>query len=91
MTSKTRSSPSILIESPLRLAGEASVSLSLTWLSQWSFQQEDAHRFNGRLRRLGLDPAPPRFFPRGNLAKSVVQRALDRVERSVKPDSAAEA
>lgn len=67
---------------------EVSVSLSLTWRSEWSFRQEDAHRFNSRLRRLGLDPAPPRFFPRGNLAKSVAQRALSRVERSVRPAAA---
>ncbi len=61
--------------------GEVSVSLSLTWRSEWSFHQEDAHRFNSRLRKLGLSPAPPRFFPRGNLAKSVAQRALSRCER----------
>jgi hypothetical protein len=63
--------------------GEVSVSLSLTWRSEWSFHQEDAHRFNSRLRRFGLDPAPPRHFPRGNLAKSVAQRALQRVERGL--------
>lgn len=63
--------------------GEVSVSLSLTWRSEWSFQQEDTHRFNSRLRRLGLRPAPPRPFPRGNLAKSVAQRALARVERTL--------
>lgn len=61
--------------------GDVSVSLSLTWRSEWSFHQEDAHRFNSRLRKLGLNPAPPHFFPRGNLAKSVAQRALNRAER----------
>jgi hypothetical protein len=61
--------------------GEVSVSLSLTWRSLWSFHQEDAHRFNSRLRRFGLQPAPPRPFPRGNFAKSAVQRALVKVER----------
>lgn len=63
--------------------GEVSVSLSLTWRSEWSFHQEDAHRFNSRLRRLGLNPSPPRFFPRGNVAKSVAQRALAKVERTL--------
>ena len=62
--------------------GEVSVSLSLTWRSEWSFHQEDAHRLNSRLRRLGLKPSPPRFFPQGNLAKSVAQRALTKVERT---------
>jgi hypothetical protein len=62
---------------------EVSVSLSLTWRSEWSFHQEDAHRFNSRLRRLGLDPAPPRPFPRGNLPKSIAQRALSRLERAL--------
>ena len=63
--------------------GEVSVSLSLTWRSEWSYQQEDAHRFNSRLRRLGLNPAPPRLFPRGNLAKSVAERALNRAKRTL--------
>ena len=67
----------------VRTHGEVSVSLSMTWRSHWSFHQEEAHRFNSRLRRLGLAPAPPRLFPGGNLAKSVAQRALRRVERTL--------
>jgi hypothetical protein len=63
--------------------GEVSVSLSLTWRSEWSFHQEEAHRFNSRLRKLGLDPAPPRLFPGRNLAKSAAQRALKRIEHSL--------
>lgn len=63
--------------------GDVSVSLSLTWQSEWSFQQSDAHRFNRRLRRIGLSPSPPRFFPGGNLAKSLAQRTLDKVQRTL--------
>jgi hypothetical protein len=58
-----------------------SISLSLTWCSDWSFQNADAHKFNHCLRRVGLRPAPPRLHPDGNRFKSLGQRGLEKVER----------
>lgn len=60
---------------------QVSISLSLTWQSDWSFDQADTHRFNSRLRQLGLRPAPPRFFPKGNRSKAIAHRAISRIER----------
>lgn len=60
---------------------DVSVSLSLTWCSAWSHHHADACKFNHRLRRLGLRPAPPRLFPRENLAKSLGERVLERLAR----------
>jgi hypothetical protein len=60
---------------------EVSVSLSLTWRSEWSFHHADACRFNRRLRRRGLRPASPRLYPANNRLKSYAERALARVER----------
>ena len=57
-----------------------SVSLSLTWRSEWSFHHADACRFNRRLRARGLNPAAPRLYPRNNRLKSYAQRALARIE-----------
>ena len=67
----------------VRNGDQVSISFSVTWRSGWSFRQADAHAFNNRLRRLGLDPAPPRRFPRDNLLKSVAQRALMKAERTL--------
>jgi Cupin-like domain len=63
---------------------EVSISLSLTWRSEWSFHHADACRFNRRLRQIGLRPAPPRLYPANNRLKSYGQRALARVERTLK-------
>jgi hypothetical protein len=62
---------------------EVSVSLSLTWRSEWSFHHADACRFNRRLRGIGLRPAAPRLYPADNRLKSYSQRALARVERKL--------
>jgi hypothetical protein len=62
---------------------EVSVSLSLTWRSEWSCHHADACRFNRRLRKMGLRPASPRLYPANNRAKSYGQRALTRIERLV--------
>jgi hypothetical protein len=60
---------------------EVSISLSLTWRSEWSFHHADACRFNRRLRRIGLRPAAPRLYPADNRLKSYSQRALVRLGR----------
>lgn len=60
---------------------EVSISLSLTWRSEWSFHHADACRFNRRLRRIGLRPAAPRLYPANNRLKSYGHRALARLGR----------
>ena len=56
-----------------------SVSLSVTWRSDWSYAEADARVFNHVLRRFGLDPASPAPFPAQNRAKALAWRALRRL------------
>ncbi|MDB5697744.1 MAG: Cupin-like protein [Alphaproteobacteria bacterium] len=63
---------------------EVSISFSITWRSRWSFHEADAHAFNKRLRRIGLDPAPPRPFPQSNLVKSLAHRTLRKAEHAMR-------
>ena len=53
-----------------------SISLSVTWRSEWSYAEADARGMNHLLRRLGLTPAAPRRYPARNLAKSLTYRAI---------------
>lgn len=55
-----------------------SVSLSVTWRSDWSYAEADARAFNRVLRATGLTPASPAPFPAGNRPKSLAWRALRR-------------
>ncbi|MEO9601175.1 cupin-like domain-containing protein [Parasphingorhabdus sp.] len=68
----------------VKVHDEVSVSLSLTWRSEWSFHHADACRFNSRLRQIGLRPSSPRIYPADNRLKSYSQRALARAERMLK-------
>lgn len=66
---------------------ETSISFSITWRSNWSFHQANAHALNHKLRRLGLAPKPPRPFPKSNLLKGLANRAISKaggVARSVR-------
>ncbi|MGB7656142.1 MAG: cupin-like domain-containing protein [Novosphingobium sp.] len=56
-----------------------SVSLSVTWRSEWSYAEADARAFNNVLRRIGLHPASPGAFPAQNRAKALAWRALRRL------------
>lgn len=56
-----------------------SISLSITWRSEWSFAEADARAFNGLLRRWGMDPRPPGRWPARNRAKAFAWRALRRI------------
>ena len=62
---------------------EPSVSLSITWRSQWSYDEADARAFNHLLRRFGLEPRPPRRWPRKNRLKALGCRVARRVARHV--------
>ncbi len=61
---------------------EPSISLSITWRSDWSFAEADARAFNGILRKAGMRPTAPGRFPAQNKAKSYAWRLLSRVKRT---------
>lgn len=67
----------------VRNGPEPSISLSVTWRSEWSYREEQAHGLNAVLRKAGLDPAMPRRFPHQNRAKSVAYRALAKAGRMI--------
>ncbi|MCB2049193.1 MAG: cupin-like domain-containing protein [Novosphingobium sp.] len=55
---------------------ELSISISVVWRSEWSFEEADARAFNGLLRKAGISPSRPRRWPEQNRAKSLAWRAL---------------
>ena len=63
----------------VRNGPESSISLSITWRSDWSFAEADARGWNRRLRRVGISPAAPRRWPATNRAKALAFRALRRL------------
>ncbi|MFC0587951.1 cupin-like domain-containing protein [Novosphingobium aquiterrae] len=58
---------------------EASISLSVTWRSEWSYAEADARAFNAVLRKAGLTPKSPGLYPDQNRAKALAYRAIRRV------------
>lgn len=60
---------------------EVSVSLSITWRSEWSYREEYARRMNEVLRRAGLRPRAPGRYPHQNHLKSFAYRAIERAKR----------
>ena len=56
-----------------------SISLSITWRSEWSFAEADARAFNGLLRRIGLHPKPPGRWPARNRGKAIGWRLARRL------------
>ena len=56
-----------------------SISLSITWRSEWSFAEADARSFNAVLRKAGFDPRPPRRWPARNTGKAIAWRVLRRM------------
>jgi hypothetical protein len=57
----------------------SSISLSITWRSDWSFEEADARCWNGLMRKAGADPRPPRRWPHRNRAKALAFRAWRRI------------
>ena len=63
----------------VRNGPEPSVSLSITWRSDWSFAEADARAFNGVLRRIGITPVRPGRWPARNRAKAIGWRLLRKL------------
>jgi hypothetical protein len=58
---------------------EPSISLSITWRSDWSFAEADARAFNGVLRKAGMRPQAPGRFPEQNRGKALAWRAMRKL------------
>ena len=56
-----------------------SISLSITWRSDWSFAEADARAFNSVLRKTGLRPKAPGRFPAQNGVKATAWRAMRKL------------
>lgn len=65
----------------------SSISLSITWRSDWSFAEADARAFNHLLRRIGLSPHAPGRWPEGNRAKAIAYRAIRKMSPRKSPAS----
>lgn len=60
----------------VRVGPDSSISLSITWRSDWSFEEADARGLNRLLRKAGLTPAAPGRWPASNKGKAYAYRAL---------------
>ncbi|SNS56941.1 cupin-like domain-containing protein [Sphingopyxis indica] len=56
-----------------------SISLSITWRSEWSYRESEAHAANALLRRMGMDPAMPPRWPGHARIKTVGWRIARRL------------
>ena len=56
-----------------------SISLSITWRSEWSYAEADARAFNRVLRGIGWRPQRPAPFPAHNRGKALAWRAIRRL------------
>ena len=57
----------------------SSISLSITWRSEWSYAEADARGLNRMLRARGLTPTAPGRWPQQNRAKAYTFRALRKL------------
>lgn len=56
-----------------------SISLSVTWRSEWSYAEADARGMNAVLRGIGVVPRAPGRYPAQNRVKALVYRAIRRL------------
>ncbi|MEW4448442.1 transcriptional regulator [Qipengyuania sp. JC766] len=57
----------------------SSISLSITWRSNWSYDEAGARCFNAILRQAGMNPNPPHRWPGSNRWKRLGFRAWRKV------------
>ncbi len=57
---------------------DVSISLSITWRSEWSFAESEARGMNRLLRKVGFQPEAPGRFPASNRGKALAYKAIRR-------------
>ncbi|MBK8629386.1 MAG: cupin-like domain-containing protein [Sphingomonadales bacterium] len=60
----------------VKVGSAVSISLSITWRSEWSYREADARALNSLLRRAGLKPSAPGNWPHQNAGKATAWRVL---------------
>lgn len=63
----------------VRNGDQSSISLSITWRSNWSYDESDARGLNHLLRQRGFSPAAPARWPASNRRKALAFRVLRRL------------
>lgn len=63
----------------VRNGPDSSISLSITWRSDWSYAEADARGLNRLLRKFGRCPTAPGRWPASNKAKSYAYRTLRKL------------
>lgn len=63
----------------VRNGPEPSISLSITWRSEWSYREGEAHVANAWLRKRGFSPAMPPAWPAHARAKTLLWRAARKM------------
>lgn len=63
----------------VKVGPEPSISLSITWRSDWSYAEADARAFNSILRKTGMRPRAPGRYPARNRAKAFAWRVIRRL------------
>lgn len=64
----------------VKVGEEHSISLSITWRSDWSFAEADARALNGLLRNKGMTPNAPGRFPEQNMTKALAWRVMRKLQ-----------
>lgn len=63
----------------VKVGPDPSISLSITWRSDWSYAEADARAFNSVLRKSGLRPRAPGRYPAQNKAKAYAWRVIRKL------------
>lgn len=71
----------------VKVGPDLSISLSITWRSNWSYRESDARGFNSVLRSMGMKPRAPGRYPSQNHAKALAYRAIRRARSVVGHDA----
>ena len=64
---------------------EPSISFSITWKSNWIYQEADVRGMNHLLRQWGVEPASPAPFPRRNRRQGLCLSRHPQGEEPARP------